>query len=377
MFRLPTRVVLEPGALRHLSTLTARKPWRRLLLVTDAGLQHTPWPMRVRELLRGQRCTTVVFDGVEPNPRHTTVDALAEKARTEKVDAIIGLGGGSVLDAAKAAALLATNDGPCVAYEGRNRATKASLPFIAIPTTCGTGSEVTWVAVVTHTQQERKMSIKGDALFPTLALVDADVLTSLPPPLVASTGLDALTHAVEATTGQAANPVSDALAEKATALLLTYLPRAVDDIAGDAEARAAVMHASTLAGIAFGNADVGGVHCLSETIGGIWDVPHGLTNALLLVPVLRYHHRHIAPRLAELDAVVERRATGHATHFVDRLEHLVSDLPLPPFASLGIPTDAYLRIAEGAVANTSNASNPQPMTAADYLAILRGLDTSA
>lgn len=324
-------------------------------------------------------CQLTAADGIEPNPRHTTIDRLAQESRAARVDVVIGLGGGSVLDAAKAIAMLLRTPGSCFDYEGRNRFSQ-SAPFIAIPTTCGTGSEVTWVSVVTHAGQRRKLSVKGDAMFPDAALVDADLLQTLPAHLVAYTGLDALTHALEAYTGTHANPTSDALAEKAIAVLLRYLERAVQDIAGDAAARNAVMRASTLAGVAFGNADVAGVHCLSETLGGFYDVPHGLANAMLLVPTLRYHLEAGA-----VDASLYRLAQAlwpeaawpdprrAAIHVLDKVEALVAALKLPSFASFGIPETAYPRIAVGAVANGSNGSNPQPMAAADYLTILRRL----
>lgn len=373
-FRLPTHVTLEPGCLALLPDRVSSFSAQRVLLVCDAGLRQTPWPARLEASLQATGVSVMMFDGIEPNPRHTTVDALVDRARGEEAEVVIGLGGGSVLDAAKAVAMLLRNPGSCLDYEGKNRFSEPAAPFLAIPTTCGTGSEVTWVSVITHATEKRKLSIKGDGMFPTHAFIDADVLTTLPASLVASTGLDALTHALEAYTGTAANPVSDALAEKAVALLLAYLPRAVEAIGTDAEAREAVMRASTLAGIAFGNADVGGVHCLSETIGGLWDVPHGLCNAMLLVPVLRYHRPHIADRLAALERQVASSASGDtataAGAFLARLERLVATVNLPAFATLGLSRTDFTRIAEGAVANNSNGSNPQPMTRADYLSIL-------
>ncbi len=380
-FRVPTRVTLRPGCFADLSSIVQEQGLHRVLLVTDAGLQATPWPDRAVEALRGVDCTVEFDASIEANPRHTTVDALAERARAQGIEGVIGLGGGSVLDAAKAVALLLRNAGSCLDYEGKNRFAHPAAPFIAVPTTCGTGSEVTWVSVITHTGEQRKLSIKGDGLFPTAALVDADLLATLPPHLIAYTGLDALTHALEAYTGTEANPISDALAEKAVALLFQFLPRLVADPAGDGEAREAVMRAATLAGLAFGNADVAGVHCLSETLGGLYDVPHGLANAMLLAPMLRYHldagvaHEPLV-HLYMLTFPSTLRTTdlnSDAARFVDAVDRLVADLDLPPFSSFGIPEEAYPEIARRAVTNNSNASNPQPMAAADYERILAGL----
>jgi alcohol dehydrogenase len=206
--------------------------------------------------------------------------------------------------------------------------------------------------------------------------VDADLIATLPGRLVATTGLDAMTHALEATTCNLANPVSDALAEKAIGLLLAYLPRAAADPACDAVAREAVMRAATLAGLAFGNADVAGVHCLSESLGGLYDVPHGLANAVLLVPVLRAHGEAVAGRLAELEASVEAAAAPvaeRAERFLGRLEALARDLEVPPWSRLAVPAEDHARIAERAVRNGSNSSNPRPMAATDYRRVLESL----
>jgi alcohol dehydrogenase len=319
------------------------------------------------------------FFTVESNPRASTVEELASQIASKGSCAVIGLGGGSVLDAAKAAAMLATNGGGCRDYEGANRFTRSPLPFIALPTTCGTGSEVTWVSVISLPEERVKISVKGHDMFPAVALVDSDLVTTLPSHLVAWTGLDALTHALEALTVKLANPASDALATRAVELLLRYLRRAVADIAGDGEAREAVMTASTLAGMAFGNADVGAVHCLSESLGGLYDVPHGLANALLLVPVLRSHGKCIETPLARLAgavlpaAALPREASAQTAAFLEAVEALVAALDLPPFADFGIPPSDAPRIARGAVANGSNPSNPRSMDEAEYLEILQGL----
>jgi len=240
-----------------------------------------------------------------------------------------------------------------------------------VPTTCGTGSEVTWVAVLTDGERRTKISVKGTQMFPDLALVDGDVLSGLPPHLIASTGLDAVTHALEATTGSRRNPVSDALAEKSLALSFAFLARAVRDPRGDGEAREGVMRASTLAGLAFGNADVAAVHCLSESLGGLYDVPHGLANALLLAPVLRAHGDHVARRLEELAPL--SCPAGGARPFLDQLEELIGGLGLPGREALGIVPGEERSIAERAAANGSNPSNPRPMGVDEYLEILEGL----
>ena len=262
-YRMPTRVHIAPGCRERLPEVAASLGLDRVLLVVDPGLEATPWPEEVRRLLDDAGVGSQTFDQVEPNPRTATAARIAAGLSAGGSGGVVALGGGSVLDAAKAAAMLATNRGSAEDYEGANRYSIPPLPMIAIPTTCGTGSEVTWVSVLSHEASRRKISVKGETMFPDQALVDADLIATLPRDLIAWTGLDALTHALEATTCILANPVSDALAEKAIVLLFEYLERAADDVEGDGEAREAVMRASTVAGLAFSNADVAGVHCLS------------------------------------------------------------------------------------------------------------------
>ena len=371
-FRLPTRVHFGRGAITAIAQRVADHGCQRILLITDAGLLQTQWPDAVVAALEASLCEVITNASIEPNPRHTTIDTLAEEARHNGIELVIGLGGGSVIDAGKAIAMLLRNAGSCLDYEGKNAFHNGSAPFIAIPTTCGTGSEVTWVSVISNLEAQRKVSVKGDAMFPADAIVDPDLILTLPLSLVATTGMDALTHALEAYTGTCSNPFSDALAEKAIVLLDTYLPIACTNIE-NTRARTEVMRASTLAGMAFGNADVAGVHCLSESLGGLYDLAHGLANAVLLAPVMAYHRPVIKGRLAALysllvDEPLPQEEASHA--MIDRLADVASKLDIPSFSSFNIPVDDYPRIAEMAAMNGSNGSNPQPMAQADYMAIL-------
>jgi alcohol dehydrogenase len=372
-FRVPTRVVMAPGCISRLPEVIASYDPERVLMVTDPGIEHTGWPERIWKALADREIEAITFDDVEPNPRCSTVDRLAGWGREEGVSLVLGIGGGSVLDAAKAAAMLIPNSGSVAEYEGRNRYEKDPLPFIAVPTTCGTGSEVTWVSVLTDEERQAKISIKGETMYPSWALVDSELLRTLPGRLVAWTGTDALTHAVEATTCRLANPVSDALAATAISLLFRYLRRAVADIAGDAEAREAVMRASTLAGLAFGNADVAAVHCLSETLGGRWDVPHGLANAVLLAPMTRFNLPASSRKLATLESTLPPGSGTGPEGVLQAIEELVRDLGVPPFQELGISPEDYPWIAERAVRNGSNASNAREMGVEEYLEVLSGL----
>ena len=360
-FRVPTRTVIRRGSLGELAGIAEQFAPGTALVVTDPGLSETPYPRRVCAQLEEAGLRPWVMADVSPNPRVAEVDEMAWSARRELPQVVVAVGGGSVIDAAKGVALLLTNQGSCRDYVGRNRAPRASAPLIAIPTTCGTGSEVTWVSVLSDQEQRTKISLKGDGMFPAWALVDSELIESLPADLIAATGLDAATHAIEAFIGKASNPASDQLAVSALRLIVGNLGGAVN---GDADAQDAVMRGSTLAGMSFGNADVGAVHCLSEAIGGRHDLPHGLLNAVLLAPVLRHHGEAAELRLEELGAL---SGVGEVAFRVERLGAAVG---IPAFRALGVPHDDFEAIAQEAERNGSNQSNPRPMAAADYRAIL-------
>jgi len=376
-FRVPTRVEMRSGCAADAGRVCAELGGRRALLAHDAGLAGSPGLESVAASLADAGLSCERTSDIESNPRISTVERIAELVRASGCDVVVGMGGGSALDAAKAAAMLATNAGPLESYVGRNRYPAPPLPFVAVPTTCGTGSEVTWVSVITDPREGVKLSVKGETMFPAWALVDADLLRTLPAQVVAWTALDALTHALEARTCRFANPVSDALAERAAALVFEHLRAGWTDIGGDAAAREGLMQAATLAGLAFGNADVAGVHCLSETLGGRFDVPHGMANAMLLAPVLRHHLPVVAPKLAPIAGAAGGTPDGdelsRAESVLAAVERLVRDVGIPPFSSLGIEPRHFPWIAQRAAENNSNPANPRPMSAGDYVRILESV----
>jgi alcohol dehydrogenase len=287
---------------------------------------------------------------------------------------MIGLGGGSVLDAAKSIALLATNPGGIEEYEGREKYKAAPLPVLAIPTTCGTGSEVTWVSVVTHVQRKFKMSIKGPLMYPAAALVDPDLLTTLPTPLIASTGLDALTHAVEAYTAKPSSFLTDMLALEALRLIFRHLPAAYQDIRRNAEAREGLMLGSLLAGMAFGNSDVGAVHCLAESLGSLYDTPHGVACAVFLPHVMEFNLPAAEAKYARIAAVSGIEAKdleGAAAQLIHKVQEISRALSVPMFRDLKIPEDDFELIAQKSFQNNSNPSNIREISATEYFALLR------
>jgi len=367
---MPTRVVFGDGALQDAGQLiTEILGSRRPALVTDKGIVDSG----ILKPLLSQTGNIPVFDGIEANPRSTSVDQIGTAIRGLQNDLIIAVGGGSAIDAGKAVALLATNPGSIETYEGRERYQNPPLPLLAIPTTCGTGSEVTWVAVITHPERKFKMSIKGPHMFPVAAIVDPDLLTSLPPALIAATGMDALTHAIEAYTARPASPLTDLFALRAIRLTAGSIRDATGDIRKNTPARSDIMLGSTLAGFAFGNSDVGAVHCISESIGALFDIPHGVANAVFLPHVMSFNAPACMDRYAEIAGLFGISSGNPARRteaLIAHIKALSADLGIPSFSSLNIDESRFPQIAESAYRNNSNPSNPRPAESRDYLAIL-------
>lgn len=370
-FHVPTKIIFESGAISRLKEVVeADFRASRILLVTDRGIVRSGIAAKALSRLPG----TPVFDEVEQNPTHLTVNRGGSVARQLGSDLIIGLGGGSALDAAKGVALLATNPGHIEDYEGRAKYRIAPLPVIAIPTTCGTGSEVTWVAVITHKERKFKMSIKGPLMFPAVALVDPDLLSTLPRPLVAATALDALTHAVEAYTAKPATFMTDVWARESFGLVFRFIQDASRDIEGNREAREGMMKGSLLAGMAFGNCDVGAVHCIAESIGALYDIPHGVANAVFLPFVMEFNLPVSAGRYAELARLAGIEEPGDALasrRLIQRIRELSRALGIPSCRGLGLKEYQLAEIAGKSFENNSSPSNPRDVTAGDYLSILK------
>jgi alcohol dehydrogenase len=314
-----------------------------------------------------------VFDEIEANPKSDTINKIASQIKQIKPDFIIGIGGGSPLDAGKALALLATNDGKIEDYEGKEKYKHDPLPFLAVPTTCGTGSEVTWVSVITDVKRKIKISVKGPKLYPSLSVVDPDLIKTLPRQIIASTGLDALTHAIEAYLSKPATIITDMHAIKAIKLILRSIEGAYEDISNNHQARENLMYASCIAGFAFGNSDVTAVHCISEAIGALHDVPHGEANSIFLPYVLDYNMPACSDKMAILareTGIQESDNTKASRQFIDLIKKLSARLKIPNFSDLDIGKNQFNLIADMSFKNGSNPSNPRKMEPSDYLNIL-------
>jgi alcohol dehydrogenase len=303
------------------------------------------------------------------------VDAAAERAAGFQADCLVAVGGGSPIDCAKAAGVVAVFGGTARTYEGRGNLPGDPLPLIAIPTTAGSGSEVTFSAVITDVRRKFKFSIKDPRLAPRVALVDPEMTLTLPPPLTAATGMDALTHAIEAYTVKAAEPIADAAALHAVELIAAHLKSAVSN-GQNIEARAGMLLGSLLAAIAFSHADVGAVHCIAEALGGKYDAAHGVCNAVVLPAVMAYNMDYCAGRYARIAAAMglgfETIEQG-ARNAVAAVKQLAADVALPDFSELGVKSADFQELARNSAANGSNPDNPRPMSQSDYLALFEKL----
>jgi len=377
-FELPTRIEYGSGVVRTLPQVLGGHNLGRILLVADPGVAAAGLLEAVTKSLEQAGVAFALFSEVAANPRDYNVEAGAATAREFKADGLVAVGGGSPIDCAKAIAIVATHDGAPRSFEGGRNINGPVLPLVAIPTTAGTGSEVTFSAVITDSREKYKFSIRHPRIGPAVALVDPELTVSMPPDLTAATGMDALTHAIEAFTATVAEPLADAVALYAVELIFKYLPKAVAK-GRDLEARAGMLTGSLLAGIAFSHADVAAVHCIAEALGGRYDTPHGVCNAVVLPAMMRYNLdwcREKYARIALAMGLPAADPAAGAENAVAAVEGLARDVGLPNFASFGADPADFTTLAENSVKNGSNGSNPRPMAAADYLAVLKTLQAA-
>ncbi|MFP3517652.1 iron-containing alcohol dehydrogenase [Pseudomonas sp. SIMBA_077] len=374
-FLLPTKIVMEPGLRQRTGEHLRGLGLSHVLLVTDPGVKNAGLLDSIYTSLEQAGVRYEEIADVKPNPRSEDVNRAAQLYRGKGIDGVLAVGGGSAMDAAKAISVLLTHDGVVEDYEGAFALKGPVLPIVAIPTTAGTGSEVTFFSVITDTRRQFKMSLLDYRIGPVLALLDSDITATLPPHIAAATGMDALTHAIEAYTGKPANPISDGLALHAIRLIGQYLKPAVQE-PDNREAREQMLIASLIAGMAFGNADIASVHCISEAIGGLYDTPHGIGNAIFLPFVFSHNRdadlrRHadvayalgIDPNLSAVDA---------ADAAVEQLFRMNRELGIPRFADLaGVREEDFLAIARKSKSNISDASNIKDMTVESYLDVIR------
>jgi alcohol dehydrogenase class IV len=371
-FNTVPSLIVGSGSIARLGEVAAQRLGARVALVTDAGLVKTGLVAQALTILEEAGIAVDVFDGVVADPPEDVVLAAIAQAKAFDAQAVIGFGGGSSIDVAKLVALLMRSGEALPEIYGVGIAKGPRLPLLAIPTTAGTGSEVTPISIVTTGAHEKK-GVVSPLLIPDVALLDPDLTLNLPPHVTAATGIDAMVHAIEAYTSVSANnnPVSKTLAREALRLLGRNIERAVHHGA-DKEARAAMLLGSMLAGQTFANSPVAAVHALAYPIGGHFGVPHGLSNALVLPHVLRFNASVCENTYAELmPCVFPDQGSATAMAFAEAIAALCSRVGLPPrLRDVSIPQDAVPMLADDAMKQTRLlVNNPRPVSLADARAI--------
>jgi 4-hydroxybutyrate dehydrogenase len=364
-FSFPTTILFGAGAIEQLPSELAKRGVLRPLLVTDPGLARTDIFARVMKLIPG----AAVYSGVAPNPTERNVLGGVAQYRAAKCDGIVGLGGGSPLDAAKAIRLAVTHTAPLAEYDdlldGASRISPDMPQYIAVATTSGTGSEVSRSAVITIEATNRKTVLFSPHLIPSLAVSDPELTVQMPPHITSGTGMDAFTHNVEAYLAKGYHPVCDAVALAGTKLVWENLPRAME-ASGDMEARSNMMMASMMGAIAF-QKGLGAVHSLAHPLSSDCGMHHGTTNAVLLPVVLEFNRQAVGTRMADLAALLGGDPP-------ERVRDLNRRLGIAPrLRDWGVKEDILPKLADKAVQDGCHQLNPRPCSREDLLALYRAV----
>jgi alcohol dehydrogenase len=375
---MPTRVEFGRGAAKKAGEEVRKIGASRVLILSDEGVRKAGLLEGVAESLDKASVPWELFLEVEPNPKDRNVHSAVKSAAEFGADCLVAVGGGSPIDCAKGVAIVAAAGGRIRDYEGRFRTSAVPLPIIAVPTTAGTASELTFGSVITDTAAKFKFTVKSPLLAPKVALADPEMTATMPRSLTAFTGMDALTHAIEAFSCRAATPFSDAPAIVAMELIGKYLRRAWKN-GSDMEAREGMLLGSLLAGVAFSHSDVASVHCLAEALGALYDAPHGACNSIALPAIMEFSMDACVERYARVASCLGLTFSSPregAEKAVAEVKQMAVDLELPSLSVFGVREEDFGEIAEKSEANSSNPDNPKIMTKTDYVNVLRKLTTA-
>ncbi len=377
VFQTAPRIIMGPGSSGRIGDEVKRLGGTKVMIVTDPGLVKTGICARFEDLLTKSGCAVNRFEGVEPDPSYEIASKAAQFTREAGSDLILGIGGGSSLDIAKVASILITNTEPITSYFGVDMVPRRGLTTILVPTTAGTGSEVTPIAILSDYEEKLKKGIVSPYLFPSLALLDPELTTGLPASVTAATGMDALIHAVEAYTSKNATSFTDLLALEAVRLIFRNIRTAFAD-GSNLHARAKMLEGSLLAGMAFANAGVTAVHAFAYPIGAEFHIPHGVANSIMLAPVMEFNMLGNLPKFARLAEVFGENTCGlterHAAAAgVDALKALAADLRIPgSLREFGIKETDIPGLAQGVMKVTRLlANNPRELHVHDAEEIYR------
>jgi alcohol dehydrogenase class IV len=374
-FHVP-EIVFGPGALGELGHCTARLGARRPFLVTDPGLIEAGWVDEAVAYLRQSGLHLALWHDVTPNPKDHEIEAAFARYAERGSDVIIGLGGGSCIDAAKGVAILSGNGGRILGYEGVDKVLRPIPPTVMVPSTSGTGADVSQFAIVTDTVARSKITIISRTLVPEISVIDPRLLITMPDWLNASTGLDALTHGIEAFVSRAHNPLTDRHALHAVALITRYL-LCTQLRPSETASRLAMAQGSLEAGMAFTNAILGATHAMSHQVGGLLDAPHGVVNAVLLPHVIRFNAEVSPERFVPLAAAGGIRTEGVpaaevALQLAEAVRKLADEVGVPKgLSELGVTHDIVPRLARTTLKDACLATNPRAAGARDIEALFR------
>jgi alcohol dehydrogenase len=376
-FFIPTVTLMGVGAYKEIGkqirTLGGRKPF----VCTDKGIVDSGILDQVVEVIRRDcEVEPVVYDKTKPNPTDNNVHEGLEDYQANGCDLIVSLGGGSAHDCGKGIGIVATNGGNIRDYEGVDQSQQAMPPFIAVNTTAGTASEMTRFCIITDTSRKVKMAIVDWRVTPNVAIDDPLLMVGMPPALTAATGMDALTHAVEAYVSTIATPVTDACALKAIELIAANLRAAVAN-GQDMEARDKMCYAQYLAGMAFNNASLGHVHAMAHQLGGFYDLPHGVCNAILLPHVERFNMIAKMDRFANIATAMGEKIDGlsvraAAEKALEAIQTLSTDIGIPAgLGELGVKEQDLKTMAENAQKDACGLTNPRCPNLDDVIQIYK------
>ncbi|MBM4334058.1 MAG: iron-containing alcohol dehydrogenase [Deltaproteobacteria bacterium] len=371
-FNSSGRLSFQAGGIQTLGNELKTLGGTKALIVTDQGIKMSGILEKAKKSLLDEKMPFVVFDEVEPNPSTAVVEKGYEVLKKEGCDCLVGLGGGSPIDAAKAIGVQGTNPPPLLQYEGPNKVKNPIYPLVAVPTTAGTGSEVTGASVITDKARKYKCSIRSPYLIPKLAILDPELLTTLPPGVLSTTGMDALTHAYEAFISPVTNPVSQALAYDAMRLIGQNLRRFCAN-PENIEAAGFMLLASTMAGIAFFNGRVGVVHAMAHPLGGVFNTPHGLANAILLPHCMDFTRLAVPELFGRIAEALGRDVTGLTVNEASKkpaeaVRELMEDLQIPKgLKDVGVKRESFEIMAKDAVNSGIHLTTPRKVTEKDMI----------
>lgn len=366
-FSVPQMILFGENKIDELKKISKKENLKKVLLISDRILEKIGTVEKLIRILEAANIQVNTFLDVEANPSVETVNKAVEACKKEGADGIVALGGGSPVDVAKAVAVLTTYGGAITDYEGAHQVPGPIMPLIAIPTTAGTGSEVTAFSVITDVKRNYKLTVFSYELIPSYAILDPKLICSLPQNVAASTGIDALVHAIEAYLSKAASPFSDAMAEKAITLISQNIQAFVNDRT-NVEAASAMLYGSTFAGIAFAWARLGNVHAMAHPLGGFFNIPHGVANAILLPTVLEYNAVADQGRYSEIYRLMTGKTSDsfEPLMLVNHIKTLLVELNIPKnLASVGVKPEMISQMSMDAMKSGNILVNPRSSTIED------------